>query len=94
MKPAQLQQRPDLSENVVDALLRGERQEAIALLQKEADLSREDARELIAAYILLTPGLRMKDTQPTTPWGIMRWLILLQAIVVAIGYFLFYHDQW
>ncbi|MCS6896412.1 MAG: hypothetical protein NZM29_00430 [Nitrospira sp.] len=90
----QLQQRPDLPESVIDALLRGERQEAIALLQKEANLSREDARELVATYILLTPGLRMKDTQSQTPWGLMRWLILVQAIVVAIGYFLFYHDQW
>ncbi|MCP9447931.1 MAG: hypothetical protein NNA22_10235 [Nitrospira sp.] len=90
----QLQQRPELPENVIDALLRGERQEAISTLQREANLPREEARELIATYILLTPGLRMKDTQPTTPWGIMRWLILLQAIVVAIGYFLFYHDQW
>jgi hypothetical protein len=89
-----LSQRPDLPESVIDALLRGERQEAIALLQKEANLPREEARELVANYILLTPGLRMKDTQPTTHWGIMRWLILLQAIVVAIGYFLFYHDQW
>ncbi|MCP9439733.1 MAG: hypothetical protein NNA20_09540 [Nitrospira sp.] len=90
----QLSQRPELSESVIDALLRGERQEAISLLQKEANLPREEARELIATYILLTPGLRMKDTQSHTPWGIMKWLILLQAIVVAIGYFLFYRDQW
>jgi hypothetical protein len=89
-----LQQVPDLPPNVVDALQRGERKEAITLLQQERNLVREDARELVANYILLTPGLRMKDIHPETRWGLMRWLILFQAIVVAVGYFLFFHDKW
>jgi hypothetical protein len=36
----------------------------------------------------------MKDSQSETQWGLMRWLILFQAIAVAIGYFLFFRDQW
>ena len=79
---------------VLDALLRGERAEAIEHLQRERNLSREEAREVIANVIILQPGLRMKDTQSETRWGLMRWLILLQAIVVAIGYFLFFHGKW
>jgi hypothetical protein len=91
---SQLRQVPDLPPNVVDALLRGERQEAITALMQERNLVREDARELVANYILLTPGLRMKDIQSETRWGLMRWLILFQAIVVAVGYFLFFHNKW
>ncbi len=88
---------PDLPQKAVDALLRGERQEAISYLEKERHVSREEARELVAAFILSQPGhsLRMKDTQSEARWGgLMGWLILLQAIVVAIGYFLFFHDKW
>jgi hypothetical protein len=91
---SQLLQRPDLPPKVIDALERGEREEAIVTLQQERDLNRVDARELVASYILLTPGLRMKDIQAETKWGLMRWLILFQAIVVAIGYFMFFHDKW
>lgn len=89
-----MSQVPDLPPKVVDALRRGEREEAIALLQQERNLVREDARELVANYILLTPGLRMKDIQSDAKWGKMRWLLLFQAIVVAIGYFLFFHGKW
>lgn len=91
---SQLRERPDLPAKVVDALQRGEREEAIVGLQQERNLTREDARDLVANYILLTPGLRMKDTQSEVRWGFMRWLILFQAIVVAIGYFLFFHGKW
>jgi hypothetical protein len=90
----EMSQVPDLPPKVVDALRRGERQEAITLLQQERNLVREDARELVANYILLTPGLRMKDIQSDAKWGKMRWLLLFQAIVVAIGYFLFFHGKW
>jgi hypothetical protein len=85
---------PDLSEKVVDALKRGEREEAIVTLQQERNLTREDARELVANYIMLTPGMRMKDTLSEARWGRMGWLILFQAIVVAVGYFLFFHGKW
>jgi hypothetical protein len=34
----------------------------------------------------------MKDTQSSTPWGLLRWLFLAQAIVVAIGYFLLFKE--
>jgi hypothetical protein len=86
----------DLPRKVLDALSRGERAEAIEHLQRERNLSREEARELVAAYILSRPGLnlRMKDIQPATRWRLMGWLILLQTIVVAIGYFLFFHGKW
>ena len=85
---------PDLSAKVIDALRRGEREEAIVTLQQERNLTREDARELVANYIMLTPGMRMKDTLSEARWGRMGWLILFQAIVVAIGYFLFFHGKW
>ena len=88
------QQASDMPPKVLDALLRGERDEAVKQLQQERSLSREEARDVIANIIMLQPGLRMKDTQSETRWGLMRWLILLQAIVVAIGYFLFFHDKW
>ncbi|MDH5669773.1 MAG: hypothetical protein OEY86_17375 [Nitrospira sp.] len=90
----QLQERPDFPEKVVDALQRGEREEAIVGLQRERNLTREDARDLVASYILLTPGMRMKDAESDTRWGFMRWLMLFQVIVVTIGYFLFFHDKW
>jgi len=85
---------PDFSEKVLDALKRGEREEAIVALQQERNLTREDARELVANYIMLTPGIRMKDTLSEARWGRMGWLILFQAIVVAVGYFLFFHGKW
>lgn len=91
---SQLRERPDLPTKVVDALQRGEREEAIVGIQQELHLSREDARDLVANYILLTPGMRMKDTESNTRWGLMRWLLLFQAIVVAIGYFMFFHGKW
>jgi len=85
---------PDFSEKVLDALKRGEREEAIVTIQQERNLTREDARELVANYIMLTPGIRMKDTLSEARWGRMGWLILFQAIVVAVGYFLFFHGKW
>ena len=62
-------------------------------------MSREDARELVASFILSQPALqakmRMKEARgEETKWGLLRWLLLFQAIVVAIGYFLFFKDQW
>lgn len=91
---SQLQELPDFPAKVVDALQRGEREEAIVGLQRERNLTREDARDLVASYILLTPGMRMKDTQSEARWGFMRWLILFQIIVVTIGYFLFFHGKY
>lgn len=86
---------PELPPNVLDALSRGERSEAIALLQSAKSLSREDAREQVATFIMSQPGLgrRMKDTQSNFSWGLIRWILLFQAIVVAIGYFLLFKDQ-
>lgn len=91
---SQLQERPDIPAKVVDALERGEREEAIVGLQRERNLTREDARDLVASYILLTPGMRMKDTQSETRWGFVRWLMLFQVIVVTIGYFMFFHGKY
>lgn len=80
----------------LEALSQGDREEAIKQVMLERNLSQENARELVASFLLTQPSLlrRMKDTQSETKWGLMRWLILLQAIVVAIGYFLFFRDQW
>lgn len=85
-----------LPKKALEALSQGDREEAIKQVMLEGSLSREDARELVASFLLTQPSLlrRMKDTQSETKWGLMRWLILLQAIVVAIGYFLFFRDQW
>lgn len=85
-----------LPKKALEALSQGDREEAIKQVMHERNLSREDARELVASFLLTQPSLlrRMKDTQSETKWGLMRWLILLQAIVVAIGYFLFFRDQW
>ena len=79
---------PDLPPKALEALWRGDRREAIVQLQLERNLGLEEARELVASYILSQPSLRrrMKDSQSETRWGIMRWLILIQAIAVAIGY--------
>ncbi len=61
-------------------------------------MSREDAREVVASIILSQPSLlekmRMVENRAGTQWGLMRWLILFQAIAVAVGYFLFFRDQW
>jgi hypothetical protein len=86
----------DLPQAVVDALWRGNRSEAIELLQRVRHIEREEARELVATYILFNSAVqrRMDDGQPKLSWGIMPWLILFQAILVAIGYFLFFHDKW
>ncbi|MGE0646153.1 MAG: hypothetical protein AB7P24_21070 [Nitrospira sp.] len=80
----------------MEALSQGEREDAIQQVMLEENLNREDAREVVASFLLTQPSLlrRMKDTQSETKWGLMRWLILLQAIIVAIGYFLFFHNQW
>jgi len=86
---------PDLPPKALEALWRGDRSEAIVQLQLERNLGLEAAREQVAAYILSQPSLsrRMRDSQSETRWGIMRWLILIQAIAVALGYFLLFRDQ-
>ncbi|MGE3561077.1 MAG: hypothetical protein AB7J53_19160 [Nitrospira sp.] len=85
-----------LPRKALEALSQGEREDAIQQVMLEENLNREDAREVVASFLLTQPSLlrRMKDTQSETKWGLMRWLILLQAIIVAIGYFLFFHNQW
>jgi len=85
-----------LPPQVIEELLRGNRLEAIELLRTERNLSHEEAKEQVASYILSQPSSlhrRMKDSQSETKWGTMRWLILIQAIAVAIGYFLLFRDQ-
>ena len=88
----------DLSHKALEALSQGDRNKAVDLVQQERNMSREDARELVAAFILSQPSLqakmRMEENRAGTQWGLMRWLILFQAIAVAIGYFLFFRDQW
>ncbi len=85
---------PDLPPKVLDALSRGERNEAIQQLQTERNLNREEARELVASFLIANPSLgrRMKDLEGETRWSNLRWWILLQAIVVAIGYFLLFRE--
>lgn len=87
-------QRSGLPPRTLEALERGNRSEAIEQLRLERNLSPEEAREQVASYILSQPSLhrRMKDSQSETRWGIMGWLILLQAIVVALGYFLLFRE--
>ncbi|HWV46947.1 MAG TPA: hypothetical protein VN039_13160 [Nitrospira sp.] len=88
----------DLSPKALDALSQGDRSKAIEQIQLERNMSREEARELVAAFILSQPSLqakmRMEENRAETQWGLMRWLILFQAIAVAVGYFLFFRDQW
>lgn len=86
---------PDLPPKALEALWRGDRREAIVQLQLERNLGLEEATEQVAAYILSQPSLRrrMRDSQSETRWGLMRWLILIQAIAVALGYFLLFRDQ-
>lgn len=90
--------RHDLPQKALDALLGGNRNEAVDLVQRERNLSREDAREVVASFILSQPTLqatmRLKESRAEAQWGWMRWLILAQAIAVAVGYFLFFRDQW
>ena len=88
----------DLPMKALEALSQGDRSKAIEHIQMERNMSREDARELVAAFILSQPALqakmRMEENRAGTQWGLMRWLILFQAIAVAVGYFLFFRDQW
>ena len=88
----------DLSPKALDGLSQGDRSKAIEQIQLERNMSREEARELVAAFILSQPSLqakmRMEENRAETQWGLMRWLILFQAIAVAVGYFLFFRDQW
>ncbi|HEY5931908.1 MAG TPA: hypothetical protein VIT63_03280 [Nitrospira sp.] len=88
----------DLPPKALEALSEGDRSKAIEQVQLERNLSREDARELVAAFIFSEPSLqatmRLKEARAETKWGLLRWLILFQAIAVAIGYFLFFRDQW
>lgn len=86
----------DLPKKALEALSEGDRDEAIEQVRLEKNISREEARQLVADHILSMPAQyrRMKDSQSETQWGLMRWLILFQAIAVAVGYFLFFRDQW
>jgi hypothetical protein len=88
----------DLPRKALEALLQGNRNKAIEEVQLERNMSREDAREVVAAVILSQPALqarmRREEYRGGAPWGAMRWLILFQAIAVAVGYFLFFRDQW
>ena len=88
----------DLPRKALEALSQGDRNKAVDEVQLERNMSREDAREVVATYIFSDPSLqavlRLKEAKAETKWGLMRWLILFQAIVVAIGYFLFFHNQW
>ena len=88
----------DLPVKALEALDEGDRKRAVDLVQQERNMTREDAREVVASFILSQPSLqakmRMAESQAKTPWGLLRWLLLFQAIVVAIGYFLFFRDQW
>ncbi len=88
----------DLPQKALEALSQGDRAKAIEQTQLERNMSREDAREVVAAFILSQPSLlekmRMVENRAGTQWGLMRWLILFQAIAVAVGYFLFFRDQW
>ncbi len=86
----------NLPKKALEALSEGDRSKAIEQIQLEKNMSREDARELVAAFILSQPSLQAKmrlvENRAGTQWGLMRWLILFQAIAVAIGYFLFFRD--
>ena len=88
----------ELPKKALEALSQGDRSKAIEQVQMERNISREEAREMVAAFILSQPSLqatmRLKESRAETQWGLMRWLILFQAIAVAIGYFLFFRDQW
>ena len=88
----------NLPPKALEALSQGDRSKAIEQVQLERHMSREEAREVVAAFILSQPSLqatmRLNEARAETKWGLMRWLILLQAIAVAIGYFLFFRDQW
>lgn len=83
---------PDLPQSVVEALWRGNRREAIERLQQEHNLDQAEAREHVAAYILSHSALkrRMVNAESETRWSFMWWLILLQAIAVAVGYYLLF----
>ncbi len=88
----------NLPPKALEALSQGDRSKAIEQVQLERHMSREEAREVVAAFILSQPSLqatmRLNEALAETKWGLMRWLILLQAIAVAIGYFLFFRDSW
>ena len=88
----------ELPKKALEALSEGDRSKAIDQVQMERNISREEAREMVAAFILSQPSLqatmRLKESRAETQWGLMRWLILFQAIAVAIGYFVFFRDQW
>jgi hypothetical protein len=88
----------ELPNRALEALLEGDRNKAIEQVQLERNLSRDDARELVASFILSQPSMmakmRMVESRAGTHWGVLRWFILIQSIVVAIGYFLFFRDQW
>ncbi|MDH4097706.1 MAG: hypothetical protein OEU87_05250 [Nitrospira sp.] len=91
----QPEQSSDFPKSVLDALWRGKRSEAIDLLQRERNISREEAREVVGTFILANKSVqrRMDDEQPKLSWGYTPWLLLLQAIVVAVGYYLLFYEK-
>ena len=85
---------PDLPQRAIEALWRGNLAEAIEQVRLERNVGLEEAREQVGTYILSQPALQRKMivSQSHERWGLMRWLILLQAVLGAIVYFLFLRD--
>jgi hypothetical protein len=85
---------PGLPQRAIEALWRGNLREAIEQVRLERNIGLEEARDQVGTYILSQPALQRKMivSQSHERWGLMRWLILLQAIVAAIVYFLFLRD--
>ena len=93
--PTELGHPPGLPQKAIEALWRGNLSEAIEQVRLEWNLDLEQARDQVGTYILSQPNLQRKMivSQSHERWGLMRWLILLQALVGAIVYFLFLRDQ-
>ena len=83
-----------LPERAVEALWRGNMSEAIEQVRLERNVDLKEARDQVGTYILSQPALQRKMivSQSHERWGLMRWLILLQAVIGAIVYFLFLRD--
>lgn len=85
---------PDLPQKAIEALWRGNMSEAIEQVRLERNVGLEEAKDQVGTYILSQPALqrRMIASQSQERWGLMRWLILFQAVVGAIVYYLFLRD--
>jgi len=92
--PTESRHPPGLPQGAIEALWRGKMSEAIEHVRLEWNIGLEEAKEQVGAYILSQPALQRKMivSQSLERWGLMRWLILLQALVAAIVYFLFLRD--